>query len=844
MVKEKKYISIFDGLRVIALLGVFFYHLMSIYVPSGYLGVVIFFMFAGFLSMQTIVSRTEKSSIKDGISKIFDKIAKLYPALLITVLATNIIMILNFKDLMASFPMSALSSIFSFNNYEQIIRNESYFEAMNSLKPLTHIWALSLEFQFYVLFYLFVFPFYKKKRENIFLVIFILLFGASIAYSIYLLTLDTNITRIYYGIDTRISTFLLGAICSIIYSKLKKNNNAFLSFIAYILLLAAVAAMFVNLGSSNGIIYGINIYSIIIGIILILFANESDGSVLNKILSAKIFSFIVKRSYIIYLIHYPIIIFANRVVAHMNVDLNIYFAAVIGATIVGSEIIYWLVRLVFSFAKRKTFSKVMLFLLATVTIAMPVAIKSLHIGEEAINELKVAMGETSEGSEVTETTEAVKTKYDGMAEVNAEIEQDKLDKYNYDQNDGKIADVMRRIREVNLHIGGDAKLDINEYLEFRDLKVTIIGDSMVECAYGSCTVYFPDSYINAEGNRQLNKAVSIFNEMKEKGELGEVIIVALGTNSSSDIDTDALETIYQNLDGRSMVIQTVAIPYLIEEQKRNNALRNFAETHDNCYLADWYGTMKTHKEYFMGDDTHPIGLGMDAYAQLLFKTCIRGIEWKKIDNAWHYFGSTKKDLFSVELDKPVGETVTFGEYHINSKDKKEPIEWIVIHKDEKTKTELLLSKYALDRKKYCNVYAATNWQSCDVRKWLNNEFYDMSFENVGAKFVVTSGLDNNKNPEYRTLQMNKTYDKVFLLSYDEFSDYVTEDFYKCAGTEYFKSLGGYVNEDGNCDWWLRTAGDSDNHVMNVSSDGKLIMKGDYGTTDDFGVRPVIKVSYE
>ena len=92
--------------------------------------------------------------------------------------------------------------------------------------------------------------------------------------------------------------------------------------------------------------------------------------------------------------------------------------------------------------------------------------------------------------------------------------------------------------------------------------------------------------------------------------------------------------------------------------------------------------------------------------------------------------------------------------------------------------------------------------------------------------------------------MNKTYDKVFLLSYDEFSDYVTEDFYKCAGTEYFKSLGGYVNEDGNCDWWLRTAGDSDNHVMNVSSDGKLIMKGDYGTTDDFGVRPVIRVSYE
>ena len=51
---EKKYIKSFDALRVVALLGVFLYHLMPNFVPSGYLGVVIFFVLAGFLTMKQV----------------------------------------------------------------------------------------------------------------------------------------------------------------------------------------------------------------------------------------------------------------------------------------------------------------------------------------------------------------------------------------------------------------------------------------------------------------------------------------------------------------------------------------------------------------------------------------------------------------------------------------------------------------------------------------------------------------------------------------------------------------------------------------------------------------------
>ena len=194
---NKKYIKSFDALRVIALLGVFLYHLMPNYVPSGYLGVVIFFVLAGFLTMKPIVEREETASFKDVWRKISDKILKLSPALLMTVLIVTGVMFFSFKNFLVQYPVDALSSIFSFNNYAQILRNESYFEAMNSIKPLTHIWALSLEFQFYIAFFLFVFSFYKKSRKNIFLFIFFLLTVASIALSVHLVNLGANLTRIY-----------------------------------------------------------------------------------------------------------------------------------------------------------------------------------------------------------------------------------------------------------------------------------------------------------------------------------------------------------------------------------------------------------------------------------------------------------------------------------------------------------------------------------------------------------------------------------------------------------------------------------------------------------------------
>ena len=900
---EKKYIKSFDALRVIALLGVFLYHLMPNLVPSGYLGVVIFFVLAGFLTMKQAAEggHVGVDIIRQrAITKIRDKILKLYPALLFTIIVVTICMCYYFRNFLIQYPVDAVSSALSFNNYAQILRNESYFEAMNSIKPLTHIWALSLEFQFYVAFFLLVLPFYSKENKNKYLAVFFVLTILSLALSIYLVLNGANLTRIYYGFDSRIATFLIGVICALVadsvYEYMKKAP-AFVKMLEMILLLVMVYAMVVSFSTDQEVIGIIIVYSFLCGIlILLLYCDDralqafaptksafapTKGSQSSPVQSqsvgasctsaskvSAITEVIIKRSYVIYLVHYPIIIFSNRFLAHAtNIDMKLYFITIIVVVLIVSEIIYRLVQILFFKHNNKKLSGILIITMLLIVLASAILINRMSgdapksddkndttwltntIENDALEHLNDESNETViDGISSSEIKDMIATESDMLyEEIDVDgiyDEEGKLLATKEELNSYQIQTVFSRINKVNALIGGDATLTRDEFLKNRNMKISFIGDSVTQGSRGSLSVYFPNAVINAEGNRQLRKALPIFYEMKEKGELGDIVVVALGTNSDKEIRVDVLEEIYENLDDRLMIILTVAIPYVVMEQQRNAALRKFADTHDNCHLADWYSTMKPHKEYFIGDDTHPQGLGTDVYAQLIFKTAIESLEWRKSGNEWQYFGSGDKMKFAVEIEKNVGDTIEFGSYYINGSDEKEPIEWIIVDKNEEIKTELLISKYALERKKYNDVYASTTWQKSDVRKWLNSEFYSEAFENVGAKFILSSQVDNHKNPDYRTVDANATYDRVFLPSYDEIKKYLSDEQLKCKPTNHFKDVGGYVNKYGFVDWWSRTAGDSDNHVLYVSADGDIEMKGDYVTTDDFAIRPMIRVTYK
>ena len=236
--------------------------------------------------------------------------------------------------------------------------------------------------------------------------------------------------------------------------------------------------------------------------------------------------------------------------------------------------------------------------------------------------------------------------------------------------------------------------------------------------------------------------------------------------------------------------------------------------------------------------------------------------------------SAPKNIHSVKLISDYNkntliddmETVKFGSYPQSDANgnTKDPIEWIVL--DRKDNKALLLSKYILDCKCYNNEFKEVTWETCDLRKWLNNDFYNKAFSDKEKLVVLDTDVVNADNPEYKSKGGNNTIDKVFCLSIDEVKKYlgtsekdrdglVLYDNAVTKGTNYAKETNNlnsklevfnevdktYEKYFGNSTYWLRSPGYFQNCATSVLYIPTLDLSGlEMGNNrSDFGVRPAI-----
>lgn len=170
---------------------------------------------------------------------------------------------------------------------------------------------------------------------------------------------------------------------------------------------------------------------------------------------------------------------------------------------------------------------------------------------------------------------------------------------------------------------------------------------------------------------------------------------------------------------------------------------------------------------------------------------------------------------SAELTVKKGDTVTFGSY--GGKE----IEWIVL--DTGDNGALIVSKEGLDAKQVDDQTENIEylWEDCDLRAWLNGEFYDKSFSDDEKKQINKSTVKFEKSPEEMSMANtgNDVEDYVFLLSYSEAEKYFKSDADRqCPISDTAKNNGG-KDFSGNCQWWLRTSGVYKNSFIFVKDDG-------------------------
>ena len=192
-------------------------------------------------------------------------------------------------------------------------------------------------------------------------------------------------------------------------------------------------------------------------------------------------------------------------------------------------------------------------------------------------------------------------------------------------------------------------------------------------------------------------------------------------------------------------------------------------------------------------------------------------------------------------DAQVGDYVFFGAYEQdnNTSNGMEDIEWLVLEvKDGKA---LLISKYALDCQQYNTSYTGVTWETCTLRKWLNNDFINSAFTADEKAIIPTVMVSADKNSAYSTDPGNATQDQVFLLSIVETNKYFSSnDARECKPTEYAIANGAFVNSDnGNCWWWLRSPGRYQDYAADVRKDGDVHEYGDRVYYDNGAVRPAL-----
>lgn len=191
-----------------------------------------------------------------------------------------------------------------------------------------------------------------------------------------------------------------------------------------------------------------------------------------------------------------------------------------------------------------------------------------------------------------------------------------------------------------------------------------------------------------------------------------------------------------------------------------------------------------------------------------------------------------------------GDTVFLGTYEQdnNTSNGKEDIAWLVMEvKDGKA---LVVSKYALDCKQYNTSNTDVTWETCTLRKWLNNDFINAAFSSYEKAMIPTVTVSADKNPGYSANPGNATQDQVFLLSITEANKYFNSTGARqCEPTDYAVANGTWESDSGNfCWWWLRSPGVTQDSAAYVYSGGDVIESGNAVDIGTSAVRPAMWIS--
>jgi hypothetical protein len=153
-------------------------------------------------------------------------------------------------------------------------------------------------------------------------------------------------------------------------------------------------------------------------------------------------------------------------------------------------------------------------------------------------------------------------------------------------------------------------------LDGQQIPILAIGDSVM---LGAARILTDRGItVDALKSRPFRQALEIANYVKSINRLGEFVIIHLGTNNF--VDQQTLDEIMVPLKDVDLVLFVTAHVPTRKWQDPNNALvRALPNVYGNVRVLDWYQVAVEHPEYLYGDKVHLNNEGQKVYADLIMQ---------------------------------------------------------------------------------------------------------------------------------------------------------------------------------------------------------------------------------
>jgi peptidoglycan/LPS O-acetylase OafA/YrhL len=315
--RDHRYVAGLDGLRAVAVLGVILYHINAPWAKGGMLGVGVFFTLSGYLITDLLLEHYRKTGSL-GLGQFWLRRARrLLPALFVMLVTVSVLAALFDTSQLGGVRRQVISGAFYYANWSTIAAHGTYFARFANPLPLDHLWSLSIEEQFYLVWPFVLLLAIRFLPGRMWLLLVTVIGSAlSAAWTAHLFHGGTfDPTRIYEGTDTRAFELLLGAALAVVRptnfqyfgSRITTRGVLILDLLG-VAGLATIGVLVWKTTPFSAFLYPYGLLLLTFATVAVIAAVVHSGSALGAFMGSRPLRWIGVRSYGIYLWQWPIVV--------------------------------------------------------------------------------------------------------------------------------------------------------------------------------------------------------------------------------------------------------------------------------------------------------------------------------------------------------------------------------------------------------------------------------------------------------------------------------------------------------------------------------------------------------